>query len=709
MASSIIVALIATLSLTQMALAQPPDTSAGIDKDWYRQEETTLSTEFCEELRSRTLSGQCTSTTEASYGSARWPQLSLIGNSSSEIPVTGLPNPREISNIIFNQDQDNIFNARGINLLFVFFAQFIDHNLISTPLEESEPMDIEVPESDPILSSDESLPFSRSVRGEVKEGIERPLNTLSSALDLVAVYGPSNLRNIELRGFDSTEALAATLKTSGDDLLPLNENGFLNAPDTSDNFFLAGDHRPNEHLVLLSIHTLFLREHNRLVNFIRDRVGNVPPNLLYQAARAMNIAQFQKIVLEQFYPAATGRDLPAFNEFDPKANPTVSDIFGGAAYRVGHTMVSNTIPRRDSLLNELPSIPSLEVFFRPASEFSTQLMEEIFRGTANQRAQEIDAQVVNLLRNQLFTGIEGEEGFDLIAINLQRSRDHNLPSFNKIREIFGLQPARSFSDITSDVAVADRLSRAYRGQIDDVEAFVGFMAEDHEPGASLGRTMITVWEAEFSRIRDGDQFSYLIRDRFPSLVQRNFSDWVDRVYEPNGITLADIIVNNTEITREQLPVGNVFFETGAPVDPPTSPAQPSPSSSPTATPSTTVMVPTQDEPICIGRVCCAASCGSCGGAGCGRRPGGRSQCCVGAIRRSNIECSETVKSGCMIRRFASEPPICTNEVCCAGSCGRCGGRACSRLPGGRNRCCVSAIRRNGILCSSSVRDGCVLV
>ena len=32
-----------------------------------------------------------------------------------------------------------------------------------------------------------------------------------------------------------------------------------------------------------------------------------------------------------------------------------------------------------------------------------------------------------------------------------------------------------------------------------------------------------------------------------------------------------------------------------------------------------------------GDVCCAASCGTCGGDGCGSKPGGGSNCCVGEI------------------------------------------------------------------------------
>ena len=45
--------------------------------------------------------------------------------------------------------------------------------------------------------------------------------------------------------------------------------------------------------------------------------------------------------------------------------------------------------------------------------------------------------------------------------------------------------------------------------------------------------------------------------------------------------------------------------------------------------------------IINGDVCCAGSCGSCGGVGCGQREGGGESCCVGGITRSEIQCADT--------------------------------------------------------------------
>ncbi len=50
--------------------------------------------------------------------------------------------------------------------------------------------------------------------------------------------------------------------------------------------------------------------------------------------------------------------------------------------------------------------------------------------------------------------------------------------------------------------------------------------------------------------------------------------------------------------------------------------------------------PTCSNGIASGEACCAASCGSCGGSGCGDRPGGSAACCSGPVKSSGASCSE---------------------------------------------------------------------
>lgn len=682
--------------------AQPP-TAEGKDKDFLSPLTAPVtSSNVCDRVTFRELDGQCTSQSDPSWGQARLGQFSYFQGRSSSVPTGGsLPSARELSNIIFDQKSDTK-NSLGLNQLFVFFGQFLDHCFASTPTEASERFDIPVETSDPELSV-RTLSFQRSVRGKVdRSGSERPINSAASAVDLTAVYGSNPVRNNELIEFNSNGSFSGRLKTSAGNLLPLNTGGYVNSPDTSARFFLAGDHRSNEHPVLTTMHTIFLREHNSLATDIRRMIPSLPSRLVYEYARLLNIAQFQKIVYEEFYPAIVGRELPLYSGFRPRVDPTISDVFIGAAFRIGHTMVSNEIPRRGAS-GPLSPARMPDIFFRPASTFSSSEVDNIIRGTANAVAQEVDEMVVDALRNGLFEAVPSEEGFDLIALNIQRGRDHALPKFNEIRELFGIPKARRFEEISSNPRVAEKLARAYRNNVDDVEAFPGLLAEDHAGGAGMGKTMLAVWDTEFRRLRDGDQFFFARTNVLPNIIRVNLASYVQRLETRGGITFRDIILRNSGVTNMQLPSGNIFKvgssgSGGSLVDP-------SPSPSPQQTPT-----PTR-APICRKAVCCAGSCGSCGGDGCADRPGGREKCCVSTIEQSRIVCSSTVIDGCIqgtVDPNAPSPsPVCRNGVCCAGTCQVCGGQGCDLRAGGVSKCCETAIRQSGVVCSSEIVDACI--
>lgn len=48
------------------------------------------------------------------------------------------------------------------------------------------------------------------------------------------------------------------------------------------------------------------------------------------------------------------------------------------------------------------------------------------------------------------------------------------------------------------------------------------------------------------------------------------------------------------------------------------------------------------------------------------------------------------------------------KVCCAGSCGQCGGPACASLPGGYDSCCTGPILTNNITCADGNSFGCIV-
>lgn len=504
----------------------------------------------CLAATTRNVTGRCTSEVNPILGEARFAQSSIFSRSVDAPDFSGLSSAREISNIISNQ-VENTRNYQRLNDLFTIFGQFIDHDFALSPANLSAPMPIEVPQDDPFLTIPE-LEFLRSNTQEspAGSGVFVPITTLSSALDLNQVYGSDLERNAFLRVPHSCR-----LRTSDNELPPFNIPEFVNSPSNGAEFFLAGDTRISENPILTSLHIIFLREHNRICDILESSFTGFSAEKMYESARAINIAQYQKIVYNEWLPTILGSQLPAYTDYNSRVDPTVSIEFTTAGFRLGHTLVSDGISRINSVGARLPIITAEEMFFRP-SDLKTGEVEEFVRGAAMTCAQEVDVMVVNALRNFLFNTTAE---FDLIALNIQRGRDHGVRFFNDIREILLGSRARSFSDITKDGLTAERLQEAYEN-VDKVEAWPGLMAEDKESGSGLGSTVAEMWKREFIRLRDGDRFFYLRpgNTQIPAEILSSRPDINSDIFGDTPI-FRRIILRTTLILGSQLQSGSEIF------------------------------------------------------------------------------------------------------------------------------------------------------
>jgi hypothetical protein len=108
-----------------------------------------------------------------------------------------------------------------------------------------------------------------------------------------------------------------------------------------------------------------------------------------------------------------------------------------------------------------------------------------------------------------------------------------------------------------------------------------------------------------------------------------------------------------------------------------------------------------DRGIRNGSACCSASCGACGGSNCSSRPGGADACCSGRINSTGFSCTEGGPP-CVVSDPACLLGIEGSTVCCAASCGQCGGSGCGSRPGGSAACCINTILSAGNSCSGSL-------
>ncbi len=242
--------------------------------------------------------------------------------------------------------------------------------------------------------------------------------------------------------------------------------------------FIAGDGRVNENIGLTAIHQIFHSEHDRLVDDIENVLTNDTSasgtaalaqwklaagangwngERLFQAARFITEMEYQHLVFEEF----ARKIQPAINPFEPFAftqtelNPAVKAEFAHAVYRFGHSMLTETISRRnedrpgldnqfgtsDDVLGSQNDISLLEGFLNPpeytdggpaGSLTSEEAAASVIMGMSDQVGNELDEFVTDTLRNNLL-GLP----LDLPTINMTRARSEGVPRLNPLRrEIF---------------------------------------------------------------------------------------------------------------------------------------------------------------------------------------------------------------------------------------------------------------------------------
>ena len=111
------------------------------------------------------------------------------------------------------------------------------------------------------------------------------------------------------------------------------------------------------------------------------------------------------------------------------------------------------------------------------------------------------------IRNNLF-GPPGAGGLDLAALDIQRGRDHGLPDYNTLRSTYGLARVTSFDRDQLRPGDPGEAASSCSATVDNIDAFVGALAEDHLPGSSVGPLIHAIVGNQFERLRDGDRFFY---------------------------------------------------------------------------------------------------------------------------------------------------------------------------------------------------------
>ena len=302
--------------------------------------------------------------------------------------------------------------------------------------------------------------------------------------------------------------------------------------------YLAGDARANENPGLITMHTLWAREHNRIARSNALQNKGCSSDAIFNTARHIVTSQIQNIMYNQYLPEIVGMkfyndmSIGKYEGYNYYVKPNIPNAFASAVFRYGHSQVQDAFQRFDKNMNALADLPLVDSFF-DTSKYRETGTDPILRGLMKQPARKLDEFVNVHLTNELFANGTGQPGTDLASLNLQRGRDHGIPPYmiwkNWAQLVCGHEA--TFRNSTT-LAL---LFEVY-GNLNTIDLFVGGLAEKPLYGGIVGPTFACILENTFSALRDGDRFFYKNTDIFTE----------GQISEIERVGLADVICANTE-------------------------------------------------------------------------------------------------------------------------------------------------------------------
>nr|CAH0104885.1 unnamed protein product [Daphnia galeata] len=521
----------------------------------------------------RSFDGTCNNLNNPRFGQAgtifqrlMGPATYADGVSAIRLSRTGaaLPSTRLVSTTV---TLNNSISNNDASFITMQWGQFLDHDLTQTPQfrisggccggglfgnvtnANAECLQIPIPSNDPVYTNANCMNVIRSNYGLNLDGTSptarEQINVLTHWIDGSMIYGNNNATAQSLRDTSSGKGLLAVSVQNDKVLLPT-------LPSTCADCFVTGDNRVREHPLLVVMHTIWLREHNRVANALYAKFGaSKTDEFYYQEARRIVIAEFQHITYNEYLRVILGPEIRV-PPFDTKLNPAIFNEFAAAAFRMGHSQLRSFIR-----LYEADGSESSQSYF-----LGNSFLTGSFRLL-------IPNFIDNALRGQLFTPAQTvDECFaDDITSQLFRARHIALQKYGSIspphpshRRSGGGRPHPqppkphpptppqpiTFDDLrlTHSPDVINNLKRVY-ATVKDIDLFIGGVTEKPMPGAAVGPTFHYIIGQQFANLRRTDRFFYSDRSQ-------PFSFTKSQLKEIEKVSLARIICDNSDGTITQI-------------------------------------------------------------------------------------------------------------------------------------------------------------
>ncbi|XP_046571262.1 myeloperoxidase-like [Haliotis rubra] len=558
----------------------------------------------------RTADGSCNNLANPSWGMASIPMRRWLSpayddgiSSPREKATQGwntkLPSARLVSTTVHTPSTNADRHASYTHMLMQW-GQFLDHDITSTPTQQLsgsyggssigcchsvvhrgkraaafvQPSVINRPQCFPIVIPQPDrhfkstcMNFVRSVQvanADCQSVPVEQLNQITAYIDASNVYGSSQTEQNKLRTFVNGQ-----LKMKSPHL-PADSQRSCTTPNSPNYCFLAGDHRVNENPTLQSTHTIFAKEHNRIAAKLKALNCHWNDEKLFQESRRIVGAIAQKITYGEYLPIIMGKQAMIkyglaiigsgstyANVYSTTTDASIRNAFATAAFRMGHSMIHSHFASYSSSFSYLGQDQLSKIFGKTNLILNVNNREvgHYCRGLVKDSVQNTDHKLTQEVTDRLFVDSNGNS-LDLAALNIQRGRDHGLPSYTKWRKYCNIPTATSFSDLspaTHTTAAVNLLKKVYK-HIHDIDLFPGALSETPVPGGLLGPTFTCLLGKQFQALKKGDRFWFEENNAYVKFTPNQLN-------EIRKASLSRVVCDNTDTFKIQK---NAFVK-GTPV------------------------------------------------------------------------------------------------------------------------------------------------
>ncbi|GMT22833.1 hypothetical protein PFISCL1PPCAC_14130, partial [Pristionchus fissidentatus] len=523
---------------------------------------------FYESLRS--YDGQCNNIDHPQWGVAQWPLRRLLPaqyENGFNTPIGwnqgrlyngfAKPNPRLVSRQLVATRE--ITPHTTLSSFVMQWGQIVDHDMTHTPFALSRTsytsgavcnqtcdnvdpcFNIQLLPDDPKINSANAfykkfpcMEFERSGAicgsGETSLLFQRvtqreQMNILTSYLDASFLYGSTEVQALELRDLFGDHGLMRfdIVSAAQKPYLPFEKDTGMDcrrnvSDDNPIRCFLAGDVRANEQVGLTAMHTLFLREHNRMAAKLLTLNPLWDGERIYQETRKIIGAVVQHITYSTWLPIVLGKTayselLGDYTGYNPETDASIANVFATAAFRFAHTLINPKLRRLDKNFSTIPQgdLPLHKALFAPEIMLSEGGIDPLLRGLfASPLKLPKPSQLLNTELTEKLFNRNVDIALDLASLNIQRGRDHGLPGYAEYRRFCNLSVPVNWVDMEPIVKDADVVSklRTLYGHPANIDVWVGGITERRHSEGLVGPLFACIIAEQFKRAREGDRFWY---------------------------------------------------------------------------------------------------------------------------------------------------------------------------------------------------------